>query len=124
MALRALVVAVADHLDAGDEQNAPNTGSIHQNRVMSALPPRMKTARSVSAPKMPQKSTRCWYRAGIAKVEEDDRPDEDVVDAERLLDDVPAEVLAERLTAPREEYDDRRTQDHRPPRPADSTRAR
>ena len=28
----------------------------------------MKTARNVSAPKIPQNSTRCWYFSGIAIV--------------------------------------------------------
>ena len=43
---------------------------------------------------MPQNSTRCWYFAGHREVGEDQRPDEDVVDAEALLDQVAGEVLA------------------------------
>ena len=35
---------------------------------------------------MPQNSTRCWYFARHREVAQDQRPDEDVVDAEALLD--------------------------------------
>ena len=38
--------------------------------------------------------------AGYGEVAEDDREDEDVVDGQRLLDDVAGEVLARRARAP------------------------
>ena len=45
---------------------------------------------------MPQNRTRSWYFRGTAKYAEDQRPDEDVVDAEALLDEEAGVVLARR----------------------------
>ena len=41
---------------------------IQWKRSSSAAPAKMNTARMTSAPRMPQKSTRCWYARGTAKV--------------------------------------------------------
>ena len=68
----------------------------------------MKTARSTSAPKMPQNSTRNWYSPGHGEEAEDHRPDEDVVDREALLDQVAGEVLARRLRRPCQPQDHER----------------
>ena len=50
---------------------------------------------------MPQNSTRCWYFNGNGQRGEQHRPHEHVVDAERLLDQVTADELAERGAAER-----------------------
>ncbi len=54
---------------------------------------------------MPQNSTRCWYFAWHREVAHDQRPDEDVVDAEALLDQVAGDVLAGRRPAEPPQHD-------------------
>ena len=40
---------------------------IHSNLCTIAAPAKIKTLLSTSAPKIPQKSTSCWYFLGIPK---------------------------------------------------------
>ena len=62
----------------------------------------MKMPRITSAITMPTSSTRCWCSAGHLERRHDDDEDEQVVDRQRVLGDVPGEELAGR-TAPGEE---------------------
>ena len=88
-------------------RNPPKTKSIHSNRLISATPAKMKMKRSTSAPNTPQNSTRNWYARGHGEVAHDDRPHEDVVDRQALLDQVAGDVLTGRLAAPHAPDDER-----------------
>ena len=48
-------------------RSAPKTYIIQWNRSSRARPPRMKVARRMIAPRMPQKRTLCWKRGGTRK---------------------------------------------------------
>ena len=89
-----LFVAGGQHLDAGeDEERAEDVDDPVEALRCSAAPAMMKTARITSAPKMPQKSTRCCRAGGHLEVREEHQEDEDVVDRERLLDQVAGDEL-------------------------------
>ena len=57
----------------------------------------MKMARMMSAPTTPQTRTSCWYSGRHAEVAEDQQEDEEIVDAQRLLDDVAGDELQREL---------------------------
>ena len=66
---------------------------IQRTRATSAAPTPIISPRSTITPRMPQNSTRCWYRARDREEAEDHRDDEDVVHRERLLDDEAGQVF-------------------------------
>ena len=47
--------------------SAPKTGRIHENSATSRAPIAIMAPRIANAPRIPQKSTRCWYILGMAK---------------------------------------------------------
>ena len=47
--------------------SAPKTGRIHENSATSRAPMAIIAPRIANAPRIPQKSTRCWYILGMAK---------------------------------------------------------
>ena len=47
----------------------PNSPNIHSKRSTIAAPAKIKMLRSTNAPKMPQKSTSCWYLRSMPKKE-------------------------------------------------------
>ena len=48
-------------------RKAPNRYNTQLNWLTSVAPRPIMIARSTITPKMPQKSTRCWYCRGMAK---------------------------------------------------------
>ena len=66
---------------------------IQWNLWMSPTPAAMKTARMTSAPRIPQNRTLCWWSGGHLEETENQQEDEEVVHAERELDDVSGDEL-------------------------------
>jgi len=86
------------HFKAGDTRKPPKMYKSQSKRLMSSIPSQIITPRMSSAPRMPQKSTRCWYCGGNTKVGENQRNDENVVHGQRDLDEVAGKKL-QRLPA-------------------------
>ncbi len=114
--LGAFVVAVADHLDARYEEHEPEDRQHPpEPRDQRAPTEDEDGAQRERAEDAPEQDA-VLVTGGDRERGEDDRPDEHVVDAERLLDHVAAEVLTERLTAPRHEDDHGEDESARHPR--------